>query len=542
MSDSFISYASEDKSRVQALARALGQKGWSVWWDRRIPVGRSYAEVIEEALDASKAVVVVWTTTSVKSQWVKNEALEGLNRRVLFPVMLEAVKIPLEFRHVQAARLMDWQPEKEHAGFEQFIHDLTGVIGAPVMRSQTSPASSGKPRFKPELEPLSTSVSEVEYEIERLDSTPSSITIGAVNLDSPRGSFFLRDAMEVGQESGQSGKARPNQLAGKDSSTQFLPYLLISIGVLAVIGVLAYLVVFSQGSSPRNIEEETYRPALRSPSPPTEVTPSPPVPEPIQKESPQHWEVQSVDKSSSLLSQQGTQLVTPRSLESVTGRGCYTYGDNETVTQSTQAAQNIAQKDALQSHGVFVQSVSKVKNFQLADNVVQVASAGLLEQVRVEKVEKKTGQLICVSISAKLNPFSLEEMIRQQINAEEAANESTKLKVPSAVPGFGIQVWTNKTDGRFFEGERLIIYVKAERDGYLKLDYFQADGTVVHLVPNHSRAQAVIKAGQTYVFGGDDSAEKIVIQPPYGKEIVKAMLSAQSFEFPNIYKPALLSG
>lgn len=145
MSDIFISYSSEDKSRVHALARALEQKGWSVWWDRRIPVGRSYAEVIEEALDASKAVVVVWTATSVKSQWVKNEALEGLNRRVLFPVMLEAVKIPLEFRHVQAARLMDWQPEQDHAGFDQFIDDLTGAIGAPASQSQTSPAPTAEP-------------------------------------------------------------------------------------------------------------------------------------------------------------------------------------------------------------------------------------------------------------------------------------------------------------------------------------------------------------------------------------------------------------
>ena len=52
MSDIFISYASEDRDRVQSLARALKRKGWSVWWDRRIPIGRSFDEVIQEALDA----------------------------------------------------------------------------------------------------------------------------------------------------------------------------------------------------------------------------------------------------------------------------------------------------------------------------------------------------------------------------------------------------------------------------------------------------------------------------------------------------------
>jgi formylglycine-generating enzyme required for sulfatase activity len=52
---------------------------------------------------------------------------------VLFPVMiLEQVKIPLEFRDVQAAHLMDWQPEQDHAGFDQFLDDLARVIGVPM--------------------------------------------------------------------------------------------------------------------------------------------------------------------------------------------------------------------------------------------------------------------------------------------------------------------------------------------------------------------------------------------------------------------------
>ncbi|HWF61853.1 MAG TPA: toll/interleukin-1 receptor domain-containing protein [Nitrospira sp.] len=133
MSDIFISYASEDKTRVQALARALEQKGWSVWWDRRIPAGKSFDDVIHDALKAAKSVVVVWTKTSVKSTWVKNESRSGLRRGILFPAMLlDEVEIPLEFEHLQAAHLMDWQPELDHAGFDQFIDDLAGVIGAPA--------------------------------------------------------------------------------------------------------------------------------------------------------------------------------------------------------------------------------------------------------------------------------------------------------------------------------------------------------------------------------------------------------------------------
>ncbi len=155
MSDIFISYSSEDKSRVQALARALERKGWSVWWDRRIPAGKSFDDVIHEALKAARSVVVVWTKTSVKSTWVKNESRSGLRRNILFPVMLlDEVEIPLEFEHLQAAHLMDWQPEQEHAGFDQFIDDLAGVIGAPVTQSQGTPASPAKPTSELETELL----------------------------------------------------------------------------------------------------------------------------------------------------------------------------------------------------------------------------------------------------------------------------------------------------------------------------------------------------------------------------------------------------
>jgi hypothetical protein len=133
------------KSRLRALARALEQRGWSVWWDRRIPAGKSFDDVIHEALKAARSVVVVWTKTSVKSTWVKNESRNGLRRGILFPVMLlEEVEIPLEFEHLQVAHLMDWQPEQDHAGFDQFLDDLAGVIGAPVPAVvQPSPVPQG---------------------------------------------------------------------------------------------------------------------------------------------------------------------------------------------------------------------------------------------------------------------------------------------------------------------------------------------------------------------------------------------------------------
>ena len=65
MSDIFISYASEDRERTALLAKALQDMGWSVWWDRSIPTGKTFVEVIKAELEAAKCAVVVWSRHSV---------------------------------------------------------------------------------------------------------------------------------------------------------------------------------------------------------------------------------------------------------------------------------------------------------------------------------------------------------------------------------------------------------------------------------------------------------------------------------------------
>ena len=111
MADVFLSYARDDLGTAKLVATALSACGWTVWWDRTIPPGRTFDDVLEEALDRARCVVVLWSKKSVTSHWVKAEAAEGIRREILVPVLLETVKIPLEFRRVQAADLTGWKGE-----------------------------------------------------------------------------------------------------------------------------------------------------------------------------------------------------------------------------------------------------------------------------------------------------------------------------------------------------------------------------------------------------------------------------------------------
>ena len=132
MNDIFISYSSTDRAKAQQLAEALLTRGWSVWWDRNIPTGRAFDEVIEEALDQSRCVVVLWSSSSVKSNWVKDEASEGARRNVLVPVFIDHVNIPLGFRRIQTANMTSWQGSPTDAIFERLVTDISSLLGTPA--------------------------------------------------------------------------------------------------------------------------------------------------------------------------------------------------------------------------------------------------------------------------------------------------------------------------------------------------------------------------------------------------------------------------
>jgi hypothetical protein len=162
---------------------------------------------------------------------------------------------------------------------------------------------------------------------------------------------------------------------------------------------------------------------------------------------------------------------TPKTLETVRGSGCYKFGDEETPAKAKRAATAIAQEQAIRSHRVFVESSTRVKNFQLEEDLIQTASAAMLQDIKIEN-EERTGQEVCITLSAKISPVSVEDMIRQRVNAKEIAQSAQTMLVPEQ-PSFGLKVWTNKTNGHFLEDEKLVIYVESDRDAYLKLDYFK---------------------------------------------------------------------
>ena len=104
----FLSYARADRPRAAALAHALQAAGLEVWWDAEIKGGEAFADRIETALGRADAVVVAWSQTSVTSDWVRDEAGHGRDRKRLVSVSLDGTPPPLGFKQYHALDLSGW--------------------------------------------------------------------------------------------------------------------------------------------------------------------------------------------------------------------------------------------------------------------------------------------------------------------------------------------------------------------------------------------------------------------------------------------------
>src|SRR5688572_2770384 len=145
MADIFLSYANEDREAAAALAQALEAAGWTVWWEPEIAPGQTWNAVSADAINDARHVIVLWSSHSVTSPRIAQEAEQGRALgKSLIPVRIEAVEPPSGFRMIQAADLTDWRRSADDPKLRDFLAELKSLRG-PAHRAQPAPAPSYRP-------------------------------------------------------------------------------------------------------------------------------------------------------------------------------------------------------------------------------------------------------------------------------------------------------------------------------------------------------------------------------------------------------------
>lgn len=138
MADVFISYSREDRARADQIAAALQRDGMQVFWDSEIPPGQTWADYVEEKLTQCKAVLVLWSQHSTKSQWVREEARIGRDKGKLIPIMIDGTPAPFGFGEVQAADLSRWNGDEADPSWKRIADAVRGALSRePKPQAQT---------------------------------------------------------------------------------------------------------------------------------------------------------------------------------------------------------------------------------------------------------------------------------------------------------------------------------------------------------------------------------------------------------------------
>lgn len=148
--DVFISYSSQDRAVARRFAQCLEDEGLDVWWDAALRSGETFDEVIERALNAAGAVIVLWSPRSVTSRWVRAEATLADRRKKLIPVTIEPCDRPIIFELTHTSDLSHWHGDREDQIWRTVLNDVTRLVqAARAAKQPEAPAPAPRPVHPP---------------------------------------------------------------------------------------------------------------------------------------------------------------------------------------------------------------------------------------------------------------------------------------------------------------------------------------------------------------------------------------------------------
>ncbi|MEJ2629468.1 MAG: hypothetical protein P8078_13065, partial [bacterium] len=119
---------------------------------------------------------------------------------------------------------------------------------------------------------------------------------------------------------------------------------------------------------------------------------------------------------------------TVQAQDTIQGSYSYTYGDNESLVEARQTCKDLALREAIESYAVFIESSTKVENFQTKDDIVESISAGYLQNVTVVE-QQEEGRTITMTVEAVVSPEEVKSIIDKLVmdqQDEPSVQDSTK--------------------------------------------------------------------------------------------------------------------
>jgi hypothetical protein len=106
----FVSYSRSDLEIVRAMVHDLRSEGASIKWDQDFHAGDDFEREIRKAIAAAHAVIVLWSSSSAASPYVRGEAGLALKQSKLITMHVEdfdVCEVPFAFSTLNAIPVAD---------------------------------------------------------------------------------------------------------------------------------------------------------------------------------------------------------------------------------------------------------------------------------------------------------------------------------------------------------------------------------------------------------------------------------------------------
>ena len=127
----FISYKREEVEIARRLKEALESSGYTVWWDKKLQCGQQWHEKIDLALEQASCIVVLWSSLSINSPWVRHEASQAIARKIYTPARIDGVALVSPYDRVQYADLFNWSTDSVPVGFDSLLSQVRRLLPKP---------------------------------------------------------------------------------------------------------------------------------------------------------------------------------------------------------------------------------------------------------------------------------------------------------------------------------------------------------------------------------------------------------------------------
>jgi hypothetical protein len=101
--DIFLSHSSKDKPKVELIYQDLIGQNFKVWFDKEdINGGDVWPQALQDGIDNSKVLVLIWTEEAKKSDWVQREIAWALSKNIpVIPMLMDNTELNISIQTIQ---------------------------------------------------------------------------------------------------------------------------------------------------------------------------------------------------------------------------------------------------------------------------------------------------------------------------------------------------------------------------------------------------------------------------------------------------------